>query len=177
VQALIEFLLRQLKAFWPLAVVPEWQRAIRVRRGLIVGEVGPGLRWRWIFLEEIRTWPRSEVAIDLGTAAVTTTDGQSVAISANLGYLLVDMALCWRTLWSMESSLGKLALAVLASAVSQMSLDHLRTERSAAESELLSRLNAVAAGWGLKIVRLHLTDCVPLRAHRHYVDGIELGKG
>lgn len=95
-QALIDFLLRNLRALWPIEAVDEWQRAILVRGGLIVRELEPGLRWRWPFLDRVVTWPASEVVLDLGTSTITTADGITAALSGNLSYQLVDMAKAWR---------------------------------------------------------------------------------
>ncbi|HEX8321025.1 hypothetical protein [Longimicrobium sp.] len=53
-QALIDFIIRNLMAFWPLARVNAWEIGLRVRLGHVREELRTGIHWRWPFLDEVR---------------------------------------------------------------------------------------------------------------------------
>jgi regulator of protease activity HflC (stomatin/prohibitin superfamily) len=170
-QALIDFIIRNLLAVWPITRVNEWQVGMIARAGRIHRELGPGLHWRWPFVEIAYQWPGVEVGLDLETAAITTMDGHSIAISANIGYRLVSIRDSYRGLWGMENTLKKVAIGVIATECARMEWPRLRSERVIVEAELLATLNERIAAWGLRIERLHLTDLVAAKPHRHYMDG------
>lgn len=168
--ALFDWFFKQISNLWPCTIVREYMCAILLQNGIIIKELSPGLRWRWLFIEEIIKYPKSECGLDLGTAAIITRDGKNIVISANLGYRVTDLALNYKTLWNSESSLAKLALGRMASHCAGMTLEELQN-RSETEKQLLSSLNSMVCEWGLEVVRFHLTDCVSIRSLRHYIDG------
>lgn len=169
--ALFEWIFKQISALWPLTIVEEWRCAFLLRNGIIIKDLTPGLHWRWLFIEKIITFPKSECGLDLGTSAIITRDGKSVVISANLGYRVTDLALNYRKLWHSENSLAKLALGRMASHCAGMSLEELQN-RVLTENQILENLNSMVCEWGLEIPRFHLTDCVTARSLRHYIDGM-----
>lgn len=171
-QSLIDFILRQLSALWPIARVYEWDAAFMVRNGRITRELATGLHWRWWFIEEMRRYPKRECTVDLESAAITTSDGVAVALSANLSYEMVDISKCWRNVWNLEVTMAKTALGRLCSSSSRRSYEQLMARGT--ESELLAEMQReLGEPWGIRFTRLHLTDCVRLRAHRHYMDGMK----
>jgi regulator of protease activity HflC (stomatin/prohibitin superfamily) len=172
-QALIDFIIRNLLQLWPIARVYSYQQGLRVRRGVIMEEMGPGLHWRWWFIDEVSTWPCTEQALDLATASVTTTDGVAVSISANIAFRMVSIRQMWLTVWNTRVTLGQVAIGEIATRCSVRSWDGLRGDRAGLEAALVAGLNERAASWGLCIDRVHLTDLVVTRGHRHYVDGME----
>jgi regulator of protease activity HflC (stomatin/prohibitin superfamily) len=165
-QALIDFLVRNLMALWPIARINEWQTGFTVRCGLIHRELTPGLHWRWPFLEEVRRWPATEITVDLPVGAVTTTDGYAAAISANLSYRLVSMRTNWLAVQDSDASLVNVALGVIASECAGRSWPQLCERRRALETDLTGRVNEVAVPWGLLVTRLRLTDLVRARQYR-----------
>lgn len=169
-QALIEFLTKNILALWPIARVNTWECGLVVRGGNIQREIGPGLHWRWWFIDEVKKWPSNEIALDLATAAITTTDGKSVAISANLSYRVTSIDALWREVWNVETSLGKVALGEIATFCATKDWCGLQSEREKLERSLEKQLNNRVARWGLLIVRVCLTDLVLARPHRHYLD-------
>lgn len=169
-QELIKFILDRLLALWPLALVNEWQLAMLVRNGRIMRDLGPGLHWRWPLVEQVTTWARTEISLDLPTAAITTADGVAVAVSANLGFRVVDLARCFRTVWNVQDSIGTIALGRIAATCSAFTFAQLCV-RGHAETTARAALAETMAPMGLGVERLHFTDCVRLRAHRLYHDG------
>jgi regulator of protease activity HflC (stomatin/prohibitin superfamily) len=145
-------------------------RLTNPQRGLIIGELGPGLHWRWWFVDEVKKWPSNEVALDLETGSVVTADGQPVSISANMSYRMTSIALMYKSLWHSEKTLGLIAVGHIASDCAAMTWLELRNRRTV-EANLLASLNDVMAQRGIEVLGVRLTDCVPSRAYRHYHDG------
>jgi regulator of protease activity HflC (stomatin/prohibitin superfamily) len=172
-QALIDFIIRNLLQLWPIARVYSWQQGMRVRRGVIREELGPGLHWRWWFIDEVNTWPATQQALDLATASITTTDGVAVSISANVAYRMISIRLMWLHVWNTQKTLGQLVLGEIATQCAQRAWAELRDQRVTLESSLVTAINARVIPWGIEIDRVHLTDLVITRGHRHYVDGME----
>ena len=170
-QALVDFIVRNLLALWPIARVYEWQVAMLVRGGFIVRPLGPGLHWRWLFIEEVMTWNATANALDLAAGAVTTTDGRRVTISANCRYRIVDIAAYYRNVWSTKESLGCTLLGILCTSCAGRAWPDLIRDRRGLEAALLAEVSEVVACWGIAVDAVNLTDLVLTTAHHHYTDG------
>jgi regulator of protease activity HflC (stomatin/prohibitin superfamily) len=171
-QALIDFIIRNLLALWPIAVVDEWHIAMMVRNGRIRRTLGTGLHWRWWFIEKKIEWPSSEVVLTLATASLTTADGRAVSVDANLGYRLRDIARSWRGVWNLETSIRGTASGVMCSLLATKRWAEFQgVSRVDREREIRETLNAALTSYGVEIVRLHLVACVEARQHRHFIDG------
>jgi regulator of protease activity HflC (stomatin/prohibitin superfamily) len=171
-QALLDFVIRNLLSLWPIVQVNEWERAAMVRNGRIQRALSAGLHWRWLFIERKIDWAGTEVVISLATCSITTRDGKAIALEANLGYRLIDIVKSKRSLWSMETSLKAAAAGVVCSELSQCAWTEMQgVNRKEREAALLATLKELAAPWGIEIVRVHLVACVEARQHRHFIDG------
>lgn len=170
-QALIDLILRNLRELWPIRRVNAWQRGLLLRGGRIRRVYEPGLLWRVPFLDELYMWPANEVAIDLPSAAVLTEEGTSIEISANISYRMTDIRALYERLYYTDNSLKLIALGVIASRCAGKPLAAFGKDPATRERELLDALNAAVNDLGVEIVRLHLTTCVPTKAHRHLIDG------
>lgn len=171
-QALIDFIVKNLLALWPVTRVDEWEHGLVVRGGRIQRTLGGGLHWRWPFFDVVKKWPANIIALDLLTAAVTTRDGKPVSVSANLCYQVTSISLMWRNLWNSENTLAKIAVGDIATYCAGEDWSHLATERHTVEAEIKQRLNTRCSPWGIEIESVRLTDLVVVRGHRHYVDGM-----
>ena len=172
-QALIDFIIRNLVAIQPWCRIDAWNTAVRVRWGILKEELTPGFHWRIPFIDEIRTYPRTECVADLKTAAITTKDGESVVVSGNVGFRCLSIRQMWETVWSADDSLRQLALGRLASECANREWSELHGEgRARLEAELRDAVNASVAQWGVEVTRVHLTDCVKSRQSRLFVDGL-----
>lgn len=171
-QALIDFIVKNLLAIWPVTRIDQWEHGLVVRGGHIQRTLGVGLHWRWPFVDVVKKWPANLIALDLPAASVTTRDGKSVAVSANLGYRVTSISLMWLNLWNSENTLAKITVGELASYCAGEDWAHLASERRKVETEIVQRLNERCSDWGILIESVRLTDLVATRGHRHYVDGM-----
>lgn len=170
-QALVDLIVRNLMALWPIAKVLEWETAILVRCGRIVRVLGHGLHWRWPFFDEVKTWPGNEVCIDLASGAITTSDGRCVTVSANCRYRLFNAALGWKMVWSFETSIKQSVLGILCTGCASRTWDELTKDRRALEAALVQEVNDVTSAWGIRVTAMNLTDLVLSDARHHYSDG------
>jgi regulator of protease activity HflC (stomatin/prohibitin superfamily) len=172
-QALIDFVVRNILQLLPFLFVQSWNAAVRVRCGKIREELAPGFHWRIPYLDEARTYARTEVVADLKTAAITTTDGEAIVISGNVGFQLRSIRQMVLTVWSVDDSLRYLALGRLASECATRAWAALHGDaRKALEEQLRASLNESVGGWGIEVTRVHLTDCVKARQQRFFLDGV-----
>ena len=169
---LVRFLLDGLLLLWPFVIVDEWEHAMLVRRGIITRELGAGIHFRWPLLDRVETYPRVEQVEDLYVAVVETSDNIPFAVSANIAFRMVSLPQNWRAVYDSDESLTRLAIGRIASTIAARPMEALRRDRGVLERNLRSDLNAAVKDWGIKITRVHITDCVRVRALRHYVDGV-----
>lgn len=172
-QALIDFLIRNLLALWPIARVYSWQQGMLVRSGIVMRELPPGLHWRWWFVDEVKVWPANQMALDLDTASITTADRVVVSVSANIAYRITSIRQMFLMVWNVDRTLGQLALGEIATRCAQQTAATLFDDRAGLERLLTEALNGRTQPWGITVDRVHLTDLVITRGHRFYVDGME----
>lgn len=169
-QALIDFLIRNLLRFWPLSRVYSWEQGVRVRCGRLGEELGPGLHWRWPFLDEVFRVTCAEQTLDLATGTVTTRDGRSVAVSAGLAYRVLSVRQMWGAVHAVDRSIANLALGFLAAECARRSWTELLTERDTTERELATYITNELASWGVQVTRVCVTDLVEARPWRVFGD-------
>ncbi len=170
-QELIKFILDRLLALWPLRRVDEWQLGLMVRGGIIQRELGPGLHWTVPLWDQVKTYPNTEISVDLEAATVETADGQIYTVSANVSYRMTSIEAYWRAVWNLELNLARVARGRLASFLATAKSAELNGGRGRIEDALRADLAGELEPWGIEVTRFHLTDCVRCRAVRLYHDG------
>lgn len=167
-QALIDFLIRNLLALWPVARIYSWEQGVLIRNGRIIREVGPGLHWRWWFADEFYRVSATQKTIDLRAGTVTTADGRTVTISANITYRVRSIRLMWQNVSDVQTSLRDVALGFLAERCSASTWDELQGGRSILGGSLAVHMTDTVAPWGVEVVRVQLTDLVRVRPYRFF---------
>jgi regulator of protease activity HflC (stomatin/prohibitin superfamily) len=170
VQALINFIIAQWKALWPISRVYSWEKGLLIRGGIIRRELAPGLHVRWPVLDEVYRANCAEQTIDLPTAAVTTSCGKSVAASANLAYRTCSPKKLWSKVSNIERSVTNLTLGFLAGELTKRSWEDLTQRRDDVQSELAAHMSKQLEPWGVEVTRVYLTDLVEARHYRLFGD-------
>lgn len=175
-KALLDFLVQHFLTLWPIVRVREYETAFIERGGLVHRELLPGLRWRWPLYEIARKWPKNLVSLDLKTGAVADASGQSITVSANVLYRLLDIRTAWRSVWNFEASISGALLGLLCSACAQRHFDDMTKDRAALEAALRIEINTTCEAWGVTVERINLTDLLPTEGRHFSTDGsIKLG--
>jgi regulator of protease activity HflC (stomatin/prohibitin superfamily) len=158
-------------ALWPIARVDTWEQGVVLRNGRIIRKLQPGIHWRWWFIEEVRTAWRTELTVDLPNASVTTTDGTSIIVSANIAYKIIDMKMLFETISNSGDTIKNVALGFLATECSRKTWKELTTDRPKLQDEFMQHLQETVSPWGLQMTRVYLTDLVPVKQIRLFSDG------
>jgi regulator of protease activity HflC (stomatin/prohibitin superfamily) len=172
VQALIDFIIRNLMALWPIARVDAWENGVIVRNGRIIRTLKPGIHWRWWFIEQVKTAWSTELTIDLPNASIMTTDGESIIVSANIAYIIESIEKLWTTLSNSTDTIKNVSLGFLASECAKRSWTELTQDRDALQSEFTKHLQEITSPWGLKMTRVYITDLVPVRQYRLFGEAL-----
>lgn len=85
---LIRKLIDNIAALWPIIVIDQWERGVRVRLGRVRDVLGPG--WHWVIPYVDVVWTR-ETNAELFSAGKQTIDNQTVEVIGS--GRLVDIAL------------------------------------------------------------------------------------
>ncbi|MFL5481151.1 MAG: SPFH domain-containing protein [Gemmatimonadaceae bacterium] len=169
-QALINFIIANLKAIWPISRVYGWQQGLLLRGGQLRRELKPGLHMRWPVLEEVYTAYSTEQTIDLPTAAVTTSDGKSIAVSANIAYRVLSIQTLWAAVSNINQSVTNMAIGYLATECTKRSWTDLTERRDEVQAELAALMSKRLAPWGVEITQVFITDLVEARQWRVFSD-------
>lgn len=171
-QALINFIIANLKAIWPVSRVYDWERGLLIRGGIIRRELEPGLHLRWSILEEVYRANCNEQTVHLPTASITTSDGKSVAVSANIAYRVLSPRTLWKAVTNIERSLTNVALGFLSTECTKRSWQDLTQRRGEVQAELVTYMSKQLEVWGVEVTRLYITDLVEARHYRLFGDAV-----
>lgn len=171
-QAFFQFLIDHFLKLWPVVRVYSWQQGLHVRGGKIKGEKGEGLHLICPLYDEVFKTVTTMQAYDLPSAAVTTKDGTSIVVSANICYRVVSIHKFWTTTWDAFNTVTKCAIGEIATMCANETWLYLRDNRATFEESMVPRLNERCKDWGIVVVHLNLTDLVQAKQHRHYLDGV-----
>jgi regulator of protease activity HflC (stomatin/prohibitin superfamily) len=170
-QSLIDFIVRNLMALWPIARVYEWETGMMLRNGKVNRMLTPGLHWRWWFIEECYRAFNTETNVDLNAASIVTTDGVSIVVSANVSYRVTNVATLWRKIMNSNDAIRNLAIGFVASYCADSEWGYLTESREEVETGLRTYLEENLHDKGIEIIRVQLTDLAPARAYRLFNDG------
>lgn len=170
-QALIDFIIRNVMAFWPFFVVDFNQRAVRIRNGNPIEEVSAGLHFRRLFIEKIHTWYIAEDFIDLPFGDAQTKDGKTVTFSANVGFRIVSPMKMMRAVIDVDENLARLALGQLSTLISKRTFDELAKGNEGMRTWLKQQIDRETSEWGIEVTCVYLTNLSCARQIRLLKDG------
>jgi regulator of protease activity HflC (stomatin/prohibitin superfamily) len=172
-QALIDFIIRNLLALWPLAVVEFNERGLLIRLGKVRQELEPGLHWRWWFIERVAVVTSTEDFIDLPFGDAVTRDGVPVTFSANVGFKIISPMRMWQAVHDVDENLSRLALGQLSTTISKRTYDEHARGNEAMRTWLKQQLERETSKWGIEITQVYITTLSKARQIRLLKDGGE----
>lgn len=89
-EKLVEILVNAWGRIAPFVVVRAWEHAVVLRLGKYHRTRGPGLRFKWFFLEESYEVSTATTTMRLPPQSVTTKDEQSVVAGVVVRYRIID---------------------------------------------------------------------------------------
>lgn len=140
----------------------------------------PGFYLHIPILDDIVTASIQERVLNLGNINVLTADAQNptpMSISCNLRYKLLDFYKAYTAVHDYEASLKDHTLSILAKYSRGRTLSDWQDSSKIAEleEEVVKELRSVVTeGWGLKILKIYITDNVPSSTNRIVLDGQQI---
>lgn len=157
VQALLEWL----RNFWPFVIVFDYERGVRYWRGRVQGEQLPA-DWYWCvpFFMHIETVHIKPDILKLWNLCVSTQDNTSLRLRANVRYEVFDAVKAWNEVQDYKDNLGDEARTNIAKVVRKRAYLELLADQDRVERECKNEMNAVVKEWGIKVIRVGITDFI-----------------
>lgn len=139
-------------------VVKEYERAAVFRLGRIVGYRGPGMVWRWPFVESFEMVDNRIVTIDVQPQECMTKDNVPVRVNAVVYFRVSEPDRAIVEVVDYRSATVEVAQSTLRSVLGRRSLDQLLSEIEEAAAELQTIIDKATDAWGVKVTRVELKD-------------------
>ncbi len=139
-----------------LKVIREYERAVVLRLGRLVGSRGPGLIYIIPVIEQMYRMDLRTVTMDVPSQDVITRDNVSVKVSAVLYFRVVDPSLAVVKVEKYTYATSQLAQTTLRSVCGQALLDELLAERERFNTKLQEIIDTSTEPWGIKVMLVEI---------------------
>lgn len=172
--AWLQDLIEKILSFVPrVHKLEPFQAGIRTTWGRYIGELYPGVYFYWPLIQTIWWVSTAPQVVDLKNQSCRTIDGHDIVISGAVQYKVVSARKHILNVHDSEKSLTTLALGVLCEYFNTRTLEQCK-EIIVIKKELKKALNNAAAGWGVRIEEVFVTDLGKVRNIRLLTDGSSL---
>lgn len=159
-------ILDHLKELWPISVVDPDDQGILFDRGLPAKSLAPGWHLYLPGIQRIEIMPVVYQELDCQLQTVETLDGIAVTFSANVGFEVRDAAKARTAVHDVDATLERAARGALGKLVTERTWVQLTGHASDLVSDARKAVADDASGWGVKIVRVRLTDFARSKTYR-----------
>ena len=139
-----------------LKVVREYERAVILRLGRLVGSRGPGVIYVVPVIEQMYKIDLRTITLDVPSQDVITRDNVSVKVSAVLYFRVIEPALAIVEVQNYLYASSQLAQTTLRSVCGQAHLDELLAERDRLNEKLQEIIDASTEPWGIKVMMVEI---------------------
>jgi len=163
--AIVDFVSR----FWFLEKVMDFERGIlyfcgQARRvetwWCYGGNLAPRVYVVIPWFMEIHTVPVTPDILKLWNLTITTADDKSVRTRANVRYEIFDAAKAWNDVQDYKDNLADECRTNIARVMRKRNFLDLLADQDKVEKEARSEINAVVKEWGIKVLRVGITDFI-----------------
>lgn len=133
------------------------EAGIRITLGSRYRLILPGWYIYWPLLQKCVVNTITPQIVDLRAQSVWTADGHDVTISGAIQYRITDVAKAILVVQDFDKSLDTLALGIIRKFTGCRTLEQCH-DQDALITEILKGIRDKAAGWGLKIMDVFITD-------------------
>jgi regulator of protease activity HflC (stomatin/prohibitin superfamily) len=137
-------------------IVREYERAVILRLGRLVGSRGPGVIYVIPFVEQMYKIDLRTITLDVPSQDVITRDNVSVKVSAVLYFRVIDPALAIVEVQNYLYATSQLAQTTLRSVCGQAQLDELLAERDRLNEKLQEIIDTSTEPWGIKVMMVEI---------------------
>jgi len=137
-------------------VIREYERAVILRLGRLVGARGPGLIYVIPMVEQMFVMDLRTITMEVPSQDVITRDNVSVKVSAILYFRVVDPALAVIKVERYNFATSQMAQTTLRSVCGQALLDELLSERERFNTKLQEIIDTSTEPWGIKVMLVEI---------------------
>ncbi len=141
-------------------IISEWERAVILRLGRLIGLKGPGLIVIIPIVDRLIRVPLRTVVYDVPVQEVITNDNVSCKVNAVLYYRVVDASKAIVNVQRYHEATIQLAQTTVRSVVGQAQLDELLSERDKLNKVLQQIIDEATDPWGIKVSAVEIKDVV-----------------
>jgi regulator of protease activity HflC (stomatin/prohibitin superfamily) len=139
-------------------IVKEWQRAVVLRLGRVLGVKGPGIIFLIPFVDRPVVVDLRINNVDIPPQTMITKDNVTLSIDAVVYYKVIDTIKAVANISNYNSAVINIAQTSLRDIIGQMSLDEVLSEREAINKKLQEILDSYTEGWGVKVTAVTVRD-------------------
>ncbi len=152
-------LLKNLRDFLPRKyfINPD-EGGIRITLGNRVKTMTPGYYYYWPIIQECRGINVAPQVVDLRPQSALTSDLIDIAISGGIKYRISDQHKALLDVQDYDKSIQTVALGIICEFVSGHTFEAIVVDLSFLKDTILSGIREEAAGMGLKIMKVYITD-------------------
>jgi regulator of protease activity HflC (stomatin/prohibitin superfamily) len=145
-----------LLAIGGVKVIREYERAVVLRLGRLVGSRGPGVIYIIPFVEQMYKLDLRTITLDVPSQDVITRDNVSVKVSAVLYFRVIDAARAVVEVQNYLYATSQLAQTTLRSVCGQAQLDELLADRERLNESLQEIIDSSTEPWGIKVMLVEI---------------------
>jgi regulator of protease activity HflC (stomatin/prohibitin superfamily) len=142
--------------YMAIKIVREYERAVILRLGRLVGNRGPGLVFVIPFIEQMIRMDLRTITHDVPSQDVITRDNVSVKVSAVLYFRVVDPARAVVDVQNFYLATSQIAQTTLRSVCGQVPLDSLLADRDRLNEQLQEIIDTSTEPWGVKVMLVEI---------------------
>ena len=143
-----------------IRIANEYQRAVILRLGRLVGLRGPGLYYVIPLIEQQTLIDQRVVTADVEEQEAITKDNVPVKVDAVVWYRVIDPNRSVVEVQNVAHAVTQTALTLLRNTIGRHSLDDLLKEKDKLSEELRIDIDRATHPWGIEVQRVEMKDVV-----------------
>jgi regulator of protease activity HflC (stomatin/prohibitin superfamily) len=126
---------------------------------------GPGLLCYWPLVSILDLYPTVRQTDDLRSQTITTADGKTIAVSGLITYEVYDLLKLLPTTFEPAKAISEITLTAIHDALARMTWVEMTAEqqKGTLETKLRNAAKKQLDDYGVKVLRVQLTDMAPCR--------------
>ena len=155
-----------INAFPHLKIVDVTQGGVKMRRGVEIIELTPGLCFYWPLITVIRVIPVVRDTLELSAQTFATKDGKTVLATGMITYSVRDVVKLLTTAPDYVNTINDLAVAAIHDVLKQHDWEALQTSNDDLRRELKRAVTDALSGFGVRIISVGLKDLAPCKVFK-----------
>ena len=139
-------------------IVPEYERAVILRLGRVVGARGPGLFFIIPVVDKMFKVNMQVVTEDIPPQDIISRDNVTVTVNAVAYYRVIDPVRAIVDVQNYQFATSQIAQTTLRSIIGQADLDELLINRDEINSRLQTIIDEETNPWGVKVTNVEVKD-------------------